>query len=57
MRSAMQAAVPAPKNLMPAEGTTSVGFTTTIFISGIGTQMETFALNPRFLWLHIFDLC
>lgn len=47
----MQAAVPAPKNLIPAEGIImSVGLTT-IFTSGFSTQMEKFALNAIRFWV------
>lgn len=41
----MQAAVPAPKNLTVAEGTTSVGFMPTIAAPGLMTQMEKSELN------------
>lgn len=42
----MQAAVPAPKNLTAAEGTTSLGFMPTISTTGLMTQqVENGALN------------
>lgn len=44
-RSAMQAAVPAPKNLTAAEGTMSLGVGPTISTTALMTQMENFALK------------